>query len=71
MSGKPNLVKGKNSCKSRPNATVELDLYNIMVINVLNFNVNISIDDIENSGKQNFRKGQTCQKSNLICITSR
>ena len=53
------LAKGNNSCKSRSMATnVELDLYYFMTNSYMKFQVNMSKDDKEKSGKRNFCKGQ-------------
>ena len=53
------LAKGNNSCKSRPNATkVELDLYYGKTNSYMKFQLNMSKDDKEKSGKRNFSKGQ-------------
>ena len=53
------LAKGNNSCKSRSSATkVELDLYYVNTNSYMKFQVNMSKDDKEKSGKRNFSKGQ-------------
>ena len=53
------LAKGNNSCKSRSNATkVELDLYYVKTNSYMKFQLNMSKDDKEKSGKRNFSKGQ-------------
>ena len=49
------LAKGNNSCKSRSNATkVELDLYYVKTNSYMKFQLNMSKDDKEKSGKQKF-----------------
>ena len=53
------LAKGNNSCKSRSNVTkVELDLYYVNTNSYMKFQLNMSKDDKEKSGKRNFSKGQ-------------
>ena len=53
------LAKGNNSCKSRSNATkVELDLYYVKTNSNMKFQLNMSNDDKEKSGKRNFSKEQ-------------
>ena len=53
------LAKGKNSCKCRSNATkVQLDLYYVETNSYIKFQLNMSKDDKEKSGKRNFSKGQ-------------
>ena len=53
------LGKGNNSCKSRSNAIkAELDLYYVKTNSYMKFQLNMSKDDKEKSGKQNFCKGQ-------------
>ena len=59
MSGKLNLAKGNNSCKSRSSVTkLELVMYYIKINSYTKFQVDISKDDREMSGKLNFSKGQ-------------
>ena len=51
--------KGNNSGKSRSNATkVELDLYYVKTNSYMKFQLNMSKDDKEKSGKWHFCKGQ-------------
>ena len=58
-SGKLNLAKGNNSCKSISSVTkLEFDLCYVMTNSYTKFQVNISKDDREKSGKLNFSKGQ-------------
>ena len=46
------LAKGNNSCKCRSNATkVELDLYYVKTNSYMKFQLNMSNDDKEKSGK--------------------
>ena len=53
------LAKDNNSCKSRSNATkVEPDLYYVKTNSYMKFQINMSKDDKEKSGKRNFSKGQ-------------
>ena len=53
------LAKGNNSCKSRSNATkVDLDLYDVKTNSYMKFQLNMSKDDKEMSGKRNFYKRQ-------------
>ena len=53
------LAKGNNSCKSRSKATkVKLDLYYVKTNSYMKFQLNLSKDDKEKSGKRNFSKGQ-------------
>ena len=53
------LAKGNYSCKSRSNKTkVELDLYYVKTNSYMKFQLNMSKDDNEKSGKRNFSKGQ-------------
>ena len=53
------LAKGNNSCKSRSNATkVKLDLCNVKINPYTKFQVNITKDGREKSGKLHFCKGQ-------------
>ena len=53
------LAKGNNSCKSRSNVTkVELDLYYVKTNSYMKFQLNMSKDGKEKSGKRNFSKGQ-------------
>ena len=53
------LAKGSNSYKSRSNVTkLELDLYYVKSKSYTKFQVNISKDSREKSGKLNFGKGQ-------------
>ena len=53
------FAKGNNSCKSKSNATkVELDLYYVKTNLYMKFQLNMSKDDKEKSGKRNFCKGQ-------------
>ena len=53
------LAKDNNSCKSWSNATkVELDLYYVKANSYMKFQLNMSNDDKEKSGKRNFSKGQ-------------
>ena len=55
------LAKGNNSCKSTVKFSVmklKLDLYYVMTNSYTEFQVNISKDKREKSGKLNFRKGQ-------------
>ena len=53
------LAKSNNSCKSRSNATkVKLDLYYVKTKSYMKFQVNMSKDDKEKSGKRIFSKGQ-------------
>ena len=74
------LAKGNNSCKSRSNVTkAELDLYYVKRNSYMKFQVNMSKDDKEKSGKRfflqraitNVKVGQMRPKSNLTCIMSR
>ena len=74
------FVKRNNSCKSRSNATkVKLELYYVKTNLYMKFQLNMSNDDKEKSGKRIFlqraithvKVGQTQPKSNLICIMSR
>ena len=52
------LAKGNNSCK-RSNATkVQFDLYYVETKSYIKFQLNMSKDDKEKSGKRNFSKGQ-------------
>ena len=49
------LAKGNNLCKSRSNATkVELDLYYIITNSYMKFQLNMSKDNKEKSGKTKF-----------------
>ena len=53
------LAKGNNSCKNRSKATkVTLDLYYVKTNSYMKFQLNMSKDDKEKSGKRNFSKGQ-------------
>ena len=54
------LAKGNNSIKSRSNMTkLKLDLYYVIKTNsYMKFQLNMSKDDKEKSGKRNFSKGQ-------------
>ena len=53
------FAKGNNSIKSRSNTTkFKLDLFYIKTYSDMKFQVNMSKDDKEKSGKQNFSKGQ-------------
>ena len=53
------LAKGNNSCKSRSNATiVKVDLHYVKTNSYTKFQVKISKDGREKSGKLNFCKGQ-------------
>ena len=53
------LAKGNNSCKRRSNATkVELDLYYVKTNSYMRFQLDMSKDDKEKSGKRIFCKGQ-------------
>ena len=53
------LAKGNNSYKSRSSVTkLELDLYYVKTKSYTKFQVNISKDNREKSGKLNFSKGQ-------------
>ena len=46
------LAKGNNSCESRSNAAkVELDLYYVKTNSYMKFQLNMSKDDKEKSGK--------------------
>ena len=73
------LAMGNNSCKSRSNATkVKLDLYYVKINPYTKFQVNITKDGREKSGKVHFAKGNDSIKSrsnatkvDLTCITSR
>ena len=52
------FAKGNNSIKSRSNATkVELDLYYIKTNSYMKFQVNVSKNGKEKSGKLHFSKG--------------
>ena len=52
-------AKSNNSCKSRLNATkVKLNLYYVKTNSYMKFELNMSKDDKEKSGKRNFSKGQ-------------
>ena len=51
------LAKGSNSCKNRSNAT-KLDLYYVKTNSYTKFQVNITKDRREKSGKRNFYKRQ-------------
>ena len=53
------LAKGNNSCLSTSNAAkVELDLYYVKTNSYMKFQLNMSKDDKEKSGKRKFSKGQ-------------
>ena len=53
------LAKGNNSIKSRSNTTkLKLDLYYVKTNSYMKFQLNMSKDDKEKSGKRNFSKGQ-------------
>ena len=53
------LAKGNNSIKSRSNMTkLKLDLYYVKTNSYMKFQLNMSKDDKEKSGKRNFSKGQ-------------
>ena len=53
------LAKGNNSIKSRSNMTkLQLDLYYVKTNSYMKFQLNMSKDDKEKSGKRNFSKGQ-------------
>ena len=53
------LAKGKNSCKSRSNATkVEPDLYYVKTNSYMKYQLNMSKDNEEKSGKRNSSNGQ-------------
>ena len=53
------LAKGNNSIKSRSNATkLKLDLYYVKTNSYMKFQLNMSKNDKEKSGKRNFSKGQ-------------
>ena len=53
------LAKGNYSCKTRSNATkVELDLYYVKTNSYMKFQLNMSKDNNEKSGKRNVSKGQ-------------
>ena len=50
---------GNNLCKSRSNATkVELELYYVKTNSYMKFQLNMTKDDKEKSGKRNSSKGQ-------------
>ena len=58
-SGNEILAKGNNSCKSKSNAIkVKFDLYYVKTNPYMEFQVNMSKDGKEKSGKLNFCKGQ-------------
>ena len=58
------LAKGNNSCKSRSNATkVKLDLYYVKTNSYTKYQVKISKDGREKSGKHFFAKGNNSSKS--------
>ena len=74
-SGKQNLAKGNNLCKSRSNATkVELDLYYVNTNSFMKFQLNMSKDNKEKSGKRNFSKIKfwpvLCQDKSIYEISS-
>ena len=53
------LARGNFSGESRSNPTkVKLDLYYVKTNSYMKFQVNMSKDDKEKSGKRNFSKGQ-------------
>ena len=53
------LAKGNNSCKSMSSVKKrELDLYYVKTNSYIEYQVNITKDDREKSGKLNFSKGQ-------------
>ena len=53
------LAKGNNSCKSRSNATkVDLNLYYVKTNSYMKFQLIMSKENKEKSGKQNLRKRQ-------------
>ena len=53
------LAKGNNSCKRRSSVNkLKRDLYYVMTNSYTKFQVNISQDSREKSGKLNFSKGQ-------------
>ena len=53
------FAKGNNTFKSMSNTSkFKLDMYYVKTNSYMKFQVNMSKDDKEKSGKQNFSKGQ-------------
>ena len=53
------FAKGNNSIKGRSNTTkLKLELYYVKTNSYMKFQLNMSKDDKEKSGKRNFSKGQ-------------
>ena len=61
------LEKGNNSCKRRSNVTeVNLYLYYVEINSYTKFQVNITKDKIEKSGKLNFAKDNNSSNNNIV-----